>query len=97
MGLPSTVAKTRSIVSPWSPAGSDGWEGVLATTGVSTAAGGGARAGAVLTMGCEGCDQGILIDEIVLHPAVQSVTSARIAAAGALSRVAKPELIIDFS
>lgn len=80
------------MVSPVSPADVDGAEAV-AIGGAGVVAGGG---GAVLATGCEGCDQGILIDEIVLHPAVPSITSA-ITAAGAIGRMMNSELLIGFS
>jgi hypothetical protein len=84
------------MVSPVSPADAGGAEGMAAIVGGGGAAGGGG--GAVLaTTGCEVCDQGILIDEIVLHPAALSIANARIAAAGALGRMADCGLLIGFS
>jgi len=81
------------MVSPVSPAGVDCSEG-LAIIGAGVVEGGG---GAVLATGCAVCDQGILIDEIVLHPAVLSITSAMTAAAGTPGRVRNSELLIGFS
>jgi hypothetical protein len=83
------------MVSPVSPADADGAEGVVAIIGAGAAAGGGG--GAVLATGPEVCDQGILIDEIVLHPAALSIANATIAAAGALGRMADSGLLIGFS
>jgi len=47
--------------------------------------------------GCEVCDQGILIDEIALHPAEPSINSTTKAAAVALVRMANSGLLIGFS
>jgi len=84
------------MVSPVSPADAGGSEGVVAIVGGGAVADGGG--GAVLaTTGCEVCDHGILIDEIVLHPAALSIANATIAATGALGRMANSGLLIGFS
>ncbi|HXZ89411.1 MAG TPA: hypothetical protein VEF07_12620 [Candidatus Binataceae bacterium] len=86
------------MVSPVSAADAEGAEGVVSIAGAGAGAAAGGGGGAVLaTTGCEVCDHGILIDEIVLHPAAPSITKATIAAAGALGRMVNSGLLIGFS